>query len=120
LATGAIAFAVDATVLELGVRVLGLPALGARLLAISIAMVVAWLAHRTWTFAVASRPDLREFARYASAASTTALLNYACFAALLLALPAIPRLAALVAASIVATIFSYVSMRYGVFRRRRP
>ncbi|MFV0299194.1 MAG: GtrA family protein [Hyphomicrobiaceae bacterium] len=119
LVSGLLALAVDACVLEAGVRLFGLPPLIARLIAISVAMVAAWLAHRHLTFAVTAPPSWREFARYAAAAWTTAGINYLCFAALLLTHPKIIPLAALIMASIVATIFSYLSMRYGVFRRGR-
>lgn len=117
LAAGAIAFAVDATVMEVGVRFIGLPTLIARLAGIVLAMLAAWLAHRTLTFALTSQPSPGELARYVTAASTTAVINYSVFAAILMVWPLTSRLAALVAASFVATIFSYLSMRYGVFRR---
>ncbi|MDX2157506.1 MAG: GtrA family protein [Hyphomicrobiaceae bacterium] len=119
LVSGAIAFAIDAAVMELGVRLLALPPLVARLAGIAIAMLGGWLAHRTLTFAVEQRPTLSELLRYAAAAWTTAGINYLCFAGLLLAWPSLGRLPALATASIVATIFSYLTMRYGVFRRNR-
>jgi len=117
LVSGGIAFVVDGGVMEFGVRVLGLPPLVARLAGIAVAMLAAWLAHRTLTFALTSKPSLGELGRYVAAASTTALINYSVFALILVAWPPAPRLGALVAASCVATIFSYLSMRYGVFRR---
>ena len=114
---GGLAFAVDAGVLELGIRVLGLPPLVARPLAIATAMVAAWLVHRNLTFALTARPTIRELLRYMAAAWTTAAINYALFAAILVVWPSTLPFAALFAASVVATIFSYISMRYGVFRR---
>ena len=114
---GALAFAVDAGMLELGVRVLGLQPLIARPLAIATAMVAAWLVHRTVTFALIARPTIGELLRYMAAAWTTAAINYALFAAILIVRPTTLPFAALFAASVVATIFSYVSMRYAVFRR---
>ncbi|MGE3917722.1 MAG: GtrA family protein [Hyphomicrobiaceae bacterium] len=119
LASGAIAFTVDAGLMEACVRVLGLPTLVARLIGVAGAMLAAWLSHRTLTFAVRDPPSLPELARYVAAASTTALINYAVFAAAMIAWPWAPRIGVLVAASCVATIFAYVSMRYGVFRRNR-
>ena len=118
-ASGLLALSVDACVLLVGVRLFGLSPFVARLLAISVAMVAAWLAHRKFTFALTVRPSLTEFIRYAAAAWTTAGINYLVFASVLLAYPGITPLGALVVASIVATIFSYLSMRYGVFRRYR-
>ena len=119
LFSGALAFTVDAVIMELGIRLLGLPTLVARLIAISTAMVVAWLAHRRFTFALTSRPSIREFIRYAAAAWVTSGINYGAFAFILLAHPDISRILALVISSILATIFAYLSMRYGVFRRSR-
>lgn len=119
LVSGAIAFCLDAGTLEFGVRVVGLDPLVARLFGISVAVVGAWLSHRTLTFAVTENPTVSEFARYAAAAGTTAAINYTVFAATLVVWPQTPRLVALIGASIVATIFSYLSMRYGVFRRSR-
>ena len=117
LVSGLLALSVDATMLEIGVRLLGMDPLVARLGAISLAMVVGWLAHRTLTFAVESFPTLTEFLRYVAAGWAGAAVNYAVFAGALLIFPGLPRLVALVMASSVAMIFSYIAMRYGVFRR---
>jgi putative flippase GtrA len=117
LVSGAVAFTVDATVMEIGVRLLGLPILVARLAGVSCAMLAAWMCHRTLTFALTTKPNLAEFARYVAAAFTTALINYGVFVALIVGWSDMPRLAALVVASCLATIFAYLSMRYGVFRR---
>jgi putative flippase GtrA len=118
LASGLIALSVDAAVLETGVRAFAVHPLVARLLGISCAMVAGWLAHRTLTFALRSRPSVGEFARYAAVGWTTAAVNYGVFASLLIARPALHPLIALLLASIVATIFAYLGMRYGAFRGR--
>ena len=117
IVSGGLAFCVDGGILEIGIRVLGLSPFLARVLSVACAMLVAWLAHRRLTFALTTSPTVREFVRYAAAASATAIVNYAVFAFILLAWRNVPPFAALVAASCVATIFSYVSMRYGVFKR---
>lgn len=117
IASGALAFTVDFAVMEVCVRMFGLPPLLARVIGIGCAMVAAWLSHRRLTFALTTRPSLSELGRYVLAASATALINYAVFAAVLLAWPSADRLIALGAATFLATIFSYLSMRYGVFRR---
>ena len=62
---------------------------------------------------------LHEFVRYAAVAWTTQAINYGTFASILIVQPAVPPLAALLLASIVATIFAYVGMRYGAFRGRQ-
>lgn len=119
LASGLIALSVDAGILETGIRLFGLHPLAARLLGISCAMVAGWLAHRSLTFALRSRPSVGEFARYAAVAWTTAAINYGSFASILIVRPAFPPLAALLLASIVATVLAYLGMRYGAFRGRR-
>jgi putative flippase GtrA len=119
LASGLIALSIDAGVLETGVRMLHLHPLAARLIAISCAMVGGWLAHRTLTFALRSRPTFQEFVRYAAVAWTTAAINYGSFAAVLILRPATPPLLALVVSSLIATIFAYFGMRYGAFRGRK-
>lgn len=119
LVSGLIALSVDATIMEAGIRLFGLHPLVARLLGISCAMVAGWLAHRSLTFMLRSRPTFPEFARYAAVAWTTQAINYGAFASILIMQPALPPLAALLLASIVATIFAYIGMRYGAFRGRQ-
>lgn len=117
--SGLLAFSIDAAVLEAGIRLFGLDPRVARMAAIAVAMVAAWLAHRRLTFAVPNRPSLRELARYATAAWSAAAVNYLVFAAAVSLWPALPAFAALVAATGVATVFSYIALRYGVFRTTR-
>ncbi len=119
LVSGLVAFAVDAVVLEAGVRLAGLDNFVARLIAISVAMVAGWLAHRRWTFRVTAKPSVQEFIRYATSAWMAAGVNYGAFVAILLFAPITPRLIALVAASAISMILSYITMRYGVFYARR-
>lgn len=116
LASGLLAFAVDAAVLAVGVRLFGAGPLRARVLSISAAMIVGWLAHRRWTFALRTRPSLPEFARFAIAGWMSALVNYGLFALQLFMLPGMPETVALVPASAGAMVFSYIAMRYSVFR----
>lgn len=118
VATGGVAFATDAAVLELLTRLFGLHPLLARPAAIGVAMIVAWIGHRTFTFAVKIRPTTSEFLRFAATASATALVNYSSFAAFILVHPDIPAFTALLASTAIATIFSYISMKYAVFNRR--
>jgi putative flippase GtrA len=116
LISGLIALACDASLLQFGILVLGLSPLAARLIAISGAMVTGWLAHRRLTFSLSAPPTFGEFARYAATAWTAAAINYATFAAILFMVPATHPLTALVFASILATFFAYMGMRYRVFR----
>lgn len=117
--SGAIAFTVDATVLTVLTRGLGVDPFAARLVAISIAMVAGWLSHRRLTFDVKVPASFGEFLSYAAVAWTSAALNYAVYAMVLLLRPGTDPLAALVAASLVAMTFSYLGMRFGVFRKHR-
>ncbi len=115
--SGAIAFTVDATILTVLTRGLGFDPFIARLAAISVAMVAGWLSHRRLTFDVKTPASLGEFLSYAAVAWTSAALNYAVYAAILVLRPVTDPLVALVAASLAAMTFSYLGMRFGVFRR---
>jgi putative flippase GtrA len=117
LAAGLAALATDALVLTLLTRGAGLSPFLARLFAIAVAMVVSWRINRRVTFAVAAPPSLAEFARFAGVSWAAQAVNYAVFALLLLARPATEPVAALIAASIVAMVVSYVGFRFGVFGR---
>jgi putative flippase GtrA len=118
LVSGGTAFAVDALVLQLLTALLGVHAIAARLVAISLAMVVGWLMHRTLTFAVPTPPSVAEFLRYAGIAWMAAALNYALFVAIVVARPDTAPLVALVVSSIAAMTFAYLGMRFAAFRQR--
>src|SRR5262245_2854876 len=112
LLSGGLAFAVDAIVLKGLIWLAGLNPILARLFAISLAMLVGWLAHRTFTFALSVPPSLAEFLRYAVVGWTVAAVNYGLFVAILLLRPDLEPLLALLVSSLVATIFAYAGMRY--------
>lgn len=114
--SGTIAFLVDATVLTMLVAFAGIDPFSSRLCAISIAMIAGWLCHRRFTFAISEPANLREFTRYAISAWSVAALNYAAYSAILLVHPPTPPLAALFAASALSMLYSYIAMRYAVFR----
>jgi putative flippase GtrA len=116
LISGIVGFGVDSLSLEAGIRFLALDPRLARIGAIGLAMVATWLMHRRFTFAVAGRPTLGEFGRFASAALSVAAANYSIFFAILSARPDIAPQVALLVATGVSTILSYVALRYGVFR----
>jgi putative flippase GtrA len=121
LGSGAVAFAIDALVLEVLTRGFAIAPITARIAAIALAMVAGWLMHRTFTFAVAAPPSVAEFLRYASVAWSAAAINYGVFVLIVLASSAVAPLLALVVSSVVAMIFSYVGMRFAAFRRHgRP
>lgn len=115
LVSGGTAFVVDAA-LTLTLTYAGLNAFIARLIAIMVAMVVAWLMHRRFTFAVKAPPSMREFMKFAAVAWSANALNYGIYAVLLLVWPALWPLAAMVVSTAVAMVFSYLGFRLGVFR----
>ena len=115
-ASGLLALLVDAGVLALGTKVFGLDPLVARVGGIAMAMLVAWQCHRRWTFAVESAATLAEFGRFVAMAWMPAVVNYAVFGSVIWVWPAVWPQLALVIATMFATVVSYVSLRYGVFR----
>ena len=116
LFSGRLAFFVDAAVLTV-LTGLGLHPIAVRVFAISLAMVVGWLAHRRFTFRLPTRPSLQEFLRYAAVQWTVAAINYGLFVAIILLWPSIAPLYALFASSLVAMVFAYFGMRFAAFRK---
>ena len=88
--------------------------------AILVAMVVAWLLHRRLTFRVSAPPSLTEFLRFAGVAWTANAINYLVYAGILILWPATAIIVALIASTLIAAIFSYVGFRFGVFRQPPP
>jgi putative flippase GtrA len=116
LLSGSLAFLIDATILKLLTAGLGLHPILARVFAISVAMTVGWLAHRRFTFRLATPPSAAEFLRYATVQWTVAALNYGIFVVIVLAWPGIEPLYALFVSSAIAMVFSYLGMRFAAFR----
>lgn len=117
LLAGGTAFVVDASVLTILVKLAHFDPFVARVISICMAMVVAWLMNRHWTFAVGEAATATEFLRYAAMAATASALNYAVFAAILLIDGSVEPLTALVVATAVAAVFSFAGMRLVVFRK---
>ena len=69
---------------------------------------------------VVAAATLKELGRFVTAAWSSSALNYGAFILILFVLPVAGPFGALVAATALSTIFSYVAMRYGVFRGNRP
>ena len=120
LFSGATAFLVDAIVTLGLIEFAGLDRLVARVVAILVAMVVAWLLHRRLSFRVDAPPSLNEFLRFAVVAWSANAINYLVYLGILIVWPATHTLVALVIATIIAAIFSYVGFRFGVFREPPP
>lgn len=122
LLAGLTALVVDAGLLELLTRLLGLSPFVARPISILVAMVVSWMINRSLTFAVRVPPSWREFAKFAIASAFAILVNYLVFAAILSAFPITRTLpsAAIVPASMVSMLVSYMGFRFGAFRASDP
>lgn len=116
LASGLLATATDAAMLMLLTRGGGLDPFSARAIAIAVAMVMAFFAHRRLSFAVATPVTWREFAKFVSVASTAAGVNYAVYSAFLVLRPTTEPVMALIGATAVAMGVTYIGLRFGVFR----
>jgi len=114
---GGTAFATDVLVFHALNSIAGLNLLIARLLSISVAMVVSFLINRSITFAMPGPPKLREFLRFAAIGWMSSGLNYAVFASVMLARPATPPTYAIILATAIAMVTSYLGMRLAVFRK---
>jgi putative flippase GtrA len=120
LLSGGTAFIVDAGITTGLTSLAEVNPLIARIIAILVAMVVAWLMHRRITFDMRTPPSLTEFARFAAVAWTANLLNFAIYAVILTLRPGTWPFAALVISTGVAMVVSYLGFRFGVFREYRP
>jgi putative flippase GtrA len=114
---GTIGFLADAGMLALLLHVTPLGPFAARVIAILFAMSATWIFNRAVTFGRSRFPLLLEGARYGSVGLLSALLNYAVYAGLLLALPWLHPVAAVVAASLAAMAFSWAGYSRFVFQK---
>lgn len=117
LIAGSIGFLADAGMLALLIKVAALGPFAARVVAILFALVVTWGFNRAITFGRSRFPLLLEGARYGTIGLLSALLNYAVYAGLLLALPLLHPLFALAIASLAAMAFSWTGYSRFVFRK---
>lgn len=116
---GVSALATDTAVLAVLTRLAGLSPFIARPFGIGLAMVVSWWINRTITFAAPSPPSFLEFSRFAGVSVTSQIVNYAVFAAVLLAVPGLMPELALLSACFVSMFVSYIGFRFGVFGAAR-
>lgn len=117
IGSGLLSFVVDAGGMEALSSLAGWRAQTARLVSIPCAMVVGWLSHRTFTFAMTTPASFAEFARFVGAASSASILNYAVFWGILALWQGASSLVAVIISTGVATVASYFGFRFGVFRR---
>lgn len=114
---GGIGFMVDAIVLMLLLRATPLDPFSARVLSITAALSATWMLNRYITFGPSSRRVVVEGTRYGGVGAATSLVNYCVYSALLVAFPGLQPLAALVAASALAMVLSYLGYSRLVFDR---
>ncbi len=118
LLVGGTGFLADAGVLTLLLAAFPeLGPFGARLISISLAMLLTWGLNRSFSFGPSSRGLAAEGARYGGVSMAASLLNYAAYSAALLLLPGLPPLLALAAGSAAAISFSFTGYSRLVFDR---
>lgn len=115
--TGGIGFVADAAALWLLIHTTPLGPLAARVLSIGFALCVTWQINRHLTFSPSSRGIAREGARYGGVGIATSIVNYLVYCAALIAIPALPPLAALAFASLIAMTLSFLGYSRLVFDR---
>lgn len=118
-AAGGAGFAVDAAMLLFLIGPGGLDPFLARCLSIAAAIATTWALNRRLTFGPSGRSVVSEGARYGGVAAAVALMNYCIYTGLLLALPGLPPLAALFAASGAAMAISFLGYSRLVFTAGR-
>lgn len=114
---GAVGFVADAAALWLLLAVTPLGPFAARVLSIGFALCVTWQINRHLTFSPSRRGVTQEGARYGGVGIATSIVNYLVYCAILFALPAMPPLAALAIASLVAMALSFLGYSRLVFDR---
>jgi putative flippase GtrA len=114
---GGIGFLVDAAVLVLLLRATQLDPFSARVLSIATALSATWMLNRYITFGPSSRALAVEGARYGGIGMATSLVNYCVYSGLLFTFSWMPPLTALILASGVAMVFSYLGYSRLVFDR---
>lgn len=116
---GGVGFVVDTGCLAILHHGGGLDPFSARVISITAATLTTWRLNRTLTFGASATSQLSEGFRYGAIASAAAVLNYILYAAALLLWPALPPVAAVIAATSVAMGFSYFGYSRFVFQGAR-
>lgn len=119
---GLLGFGVDVGSLQLLLGA-GLGPFLARMISISLAVIVTFLLNRGWAFnsggkSSGGRGWRAELAAYVGVAAGSSLLNYAVYALMLLGVPGIRPLLALVVSSAAAMLASFAGYSGWVFKRR--
>ena len=117
ITSGLIATATDAAVLAVLTRGFGIDPYSARVVAIAVAMVAGFFAHRRLSFGVTEAATFAQFGKFVSVAASVSIINYAMYAGFLLFQPGTEPLFAFVIATVFSIAASYFGLRYGVFRK---
>jgi putative flippase GtrA len=117
IVAGGVGFAADAAALWLLLTLTPLGPFVARIISIGLALCITWLINRHLTFSPSSRGMAWEGARYGGVGIATSIVNYLVYCAILVTVPALPPLAALAAASLVAMTLSFLGYSRLVFDR---
>lgn len=117
---GAIAFAVDAGAVQVLVGWRGWDPFLARVVSYLAAATTAWWLNRRYTFGAGGAPVHREWAAYLVVNTAGGAVNYAVYAALVLAFDAVRAVPALgvAAGSVAGLVVNFALNRWLVFRRR--
>jgi len=114
---GAAGFALDAVILATLTAGAGIDPFSARLVAITASALTTWQLNRRITWSKSRDGAAREGTRYFSVVVSAAVLNYAVYAAVLLALPGTAPLIALVVGTGSAMALSFLGFDRFAFRR---
>jgi len=118
---GALGFVVDAGIVQLLVRQLGVNPYLARVVSFIAAATATWGLNRSYTFAAHAGADRRrEWVRYMAAMAGGFVLNYAAYAALVATSMQVREWPALgvAAGSVAGAVVNFLSSRYWIFRQR--
>jgi len=112
---GGLGFLVDIgiTLLLIG---FGVDALIARVIAIAFAMLTTWRLNRAFTFGASNTSQTREGMRYFAVAISIAIVNYAIYASLLVAIPSMSPAIAITISVGFATVLSFFGYRSFAFK----
>jgi putative flippase GtrA len=117
LVAGGAGFVADAGALLVLLAWTPLGPLAGRAVSIAFALLVTWTLNRTITFGPSARHIAVEGTRYGAVGVSSAMVNYALYAAALALAPSLPPMAALVLASAGALAWSYLGYSRFVFDR---
>ncbi|AXS42054.1 GtrA family protein [Breoghania sp. L-A4] len=115
---GILGLIIDAGVLLLLHRGVGLDPIPARVLAILVAVSVTWGFHRRYTFSSQDPRRTAEWLRFVAVNGVGAAFNFSVYAALLFVFAALEPLVALAGASAAALIVNFTGSRIYAFRGR--